>query len=201
MPGEEVTVKTREACYFDALYHVAATINSSLQPWKVLRAIAQSTASALGAKACALMLLTPDRKELRHSVDHGLSEWYVRKGPVNVDRSMAEALAGHSVGVLNVGDDPRIQYGAEAIREGIASILSVPMWLRDEVVGVVRVYSNEPREFSADEIEFVEAVANLGAIALENARSHAEMKSNYDQLSRYIYSDSWVGQLWAETKA
>jgi len=187
-------MSTKEACYFRALYQVAVTINSSLEPWKVLRAIAESTARTLDTKACSLMLLSPDRRELRHSVDYGLSEWYVRKGPVHVDQSMADALEGRSVAVLDASSDSRVQYGPEAIREGIVSMLSVPMKLRDDVIGVVRVYSAERREFAPEEIEFVEAVANLGAIALDNARRHSEVKNNYDMVSRYIYNDTWVGQ-------
>ncbi len=191
---EEVTMETKEECYFRALYQVAVTINSSLEPWRVLRSIAESTARTLGTKACSIMLLSPDRKELRHSADYGLSEWYVRKGPVNVDHSMAEALQGRSVAVLDAATDSRVQYGPEATREGIASMLSVPIRLRDDVIGVVRLYSAQRREFTPGEMEFVEAVANLGAIALENARRHSEVKSNYDMVSKYVFNDTWVGQ-------
>ncbi len=188
-------METKE-CYFRALYQVAVTINSSLEPKDVLKSIVQSTAGALGTKGCSLMLLSPDHRELRHGVDFGLSDWYVRKGPVNVDRSMAEALQGRSVAVLDAGHDPRVQYAPENLREGIASILSVPIRLRDEVIGVMRVYSAEPRDFSSGETEFVEAVANLGAIALENARRHDEVQYNYDMVSRYVYNDSWIAQMW-----
>ncbi len=193
-------MEAKESCYFRALYRVAVTINSSLEPRDVLQSIVRSTAEALGTKACSIMLLSPDRRELRHSVDHGLSDWYVQKGPVSVDLSMAEALQGRSVAVLHAGTDPRVQYGPENIQEGIASILSVPIRLRGEVVGVMRVYTAEPREFDADEIEFVEAVANLGAIALENARRHDEIQYNFDMVTRYVYNDTWVAQLWAAEK-
>lgn len=193
-------MEQREPCYFRALYQVAVTVNSSLEPGDVLKAIARSTAEALGAKACSIMLLSPDRRELRHGVDFGLSEWYVRKGPVSVDLSMAEALKGHSIAVVDAGHDPRVQYGLQNIQEGIASILSVPIKLRGEVVGVMRVYTAEPREFSTEDIEFVEAVANLGAIALENARRHDEVQYNFDMVSRYVYNDTWVAQLWAQER-
>ncbi|MGE5618868.1 MAG: GAF domain-containing protein [Sphingomonadaceae bacterium] len=187
----------KETCYFRALYEVAVTVNSSLQPKDVLKAIVQSTAQALGTKACSIMLLSPDRRELRHGVDYGLSDWYIRKGPVNVDRSMAEALEGRSVAVLDAGSDPRVQYGPQNVQEGIASILSVPMRLRGQVIGVMRVYTDLPREFGTDDIEFVEAVANLGAIALENARRHDEVQTTLDMVSRYIYNDSWSPQSWS----
>ncbi len=173
-------METREARYYRALYQVAATINSTLDTREVLEAVTESTTKAVQAKACSIMLLSPDRRELYHNAAFGLSGWYVRKGPVGVDLSIAEALAGHSVTVLDVCSDPRVQYRPQAIREGIVSILCVPVRLRDEVIGVMRVYSGEPREFSADDIEFVEAVANLGAIAMENAHHYEEVKTDYD---------------------
>ena len=96
-----------------------------------------------------------------------------------MDSSMSEALKGHSVAVLNAGKDPRIQYREQAVQEGIASVLSVPLYLWGQVIGVMRVYSAEPREFTAEDIEFVGAVANLGAVAMENAQRFEELKKNY----------------------
>ncbi len=191
---------TNESSYFRALYQVAVTINSSLEPRDVLSAIAQSTVDALRSKACSIMLLSPDRRELRHGVHHGLSDWYVRKGPVSVDLSMAEALHGRSVAVFDAVHDPRVQYGPQNLLEGIASILSVPIRLRDEVIGVLRIYNAEARAFDNDEIEFVEAVANLGAIALENARRHDEIQYNYEMVSRYVYNDTWIHQVQGKGK-
>lgn len=186
--------------YYHALYHVAATINSSLDPGAVLQAIVQNTTEAMGVKACSIMLLSPDRRELRHSANYGLSESYLKKGPVSVDLSMSEALAGRSVSVRDAGTDPRVQYGPQNLEEGIASMLSVPMRSRGRIIGVMRVYSGEPMDFNDEDIEFVEAAAHLGAIALENARRHDELQYNYDMITRYIYSDTWVGQLWSTEK-
>lgn len=94
---------------------------------------------------------------------------------------MGEALQGRSVAVLDAGSDPRVQYREQAAREGIASILSVPLFMWGEVIGVMRVYTSERREFGAEDIEFVEAVANLGAIALLNAQRYEEVKANYER--------------------
>lgn len=49
-------------------------------------------------------------------------------------------------------------------------MLSVPMLLREEIIGVIRVYTAEPYDFTLDDMYFVGAVANLGAIALGNAK-------------------------------
>lgn len=173
-------METREARYYRALYQVAKTVNSTLNPPEVMRAIAESTTQAMGAKGCSLMLLSPDRRELHHSAAYGLSDWYVRKGPVSVDLSMAEALQGRSVAVRDAAIDLRLQYRPQAVQEGIASILCVPVRRRDDVIGVMRVYTADPREFGAADVEFVEAVANLGAIALENAHRYEQAQISYN---------------------
>jgi GAF domain-containing protein len=194
------TTEERYCRYYHALYHVAATINSSLDPGAVLQAIVQNIAEAMGVKGCSIMLLSPDRKELRHSAHYGLSERYVKKGPVSVDLSMSEALAGRSVAVPDAVSDNRVQYGPQNAEEGIASILSVPMRLKGEIIGVIRVYTGAPLDFSDEDTEFLDAAGHLGAIALENARRHDELQYNYDMITRYIYSDTWVGQLWSTEK-
>jgi len=172
----------REQRYYHSLYEVAAAVNSARIPDDVLHGIVQSVAAALGAKGCALMLLTPDKSLLLHTAAWGLSDRYVRKGPVSADKSIAEALGGCPMAVLNAVDDDRIQYQKQAKEEGIASILSVPVLLRGEVIGVMRVYTAQPRHFTDADIYFVGAVANLGAIALENARLYDSTKKDYEAL-------------------
>lgn len=162
-------MEERERRYYDSLYEAAAAVNSARTTECVLNTLAESVTKALEARACSLMLLTPDRKTLLHTAAYGLSEQFVQKGPVSADKSIAEALQGKPVSILNVAEDERVQYPEQDKQEGIASILCVPMTLREEIIGVVRVYTAQPRHFAEDDIHLVQAVANLGAIALENA--------------------------------
>jgi GAF domain-containing protein len=166
--------------YFTSLYELAANINSARAPESILRSVVEGVARAMGAKGCSLMLLSPDRKVLLHTAAYGLSDWYVRKGPVSADRSISEALEGKPVAILDATVDPRIQYQEQARKEGIVSILSVPMMLREDIIGVIRVYSGERRYFNLDDMYFAAAVANLGAIALENARLYEAVQKDYE---------------------
>ena len=175
-----------ERRYYHAHYEAAAAVNSSLGPPSVLSSLVESVARALGAKASSLMLLTPDRKLLLHTAACGLSDWYVRKGPVSADESISEALQGRPVAVLNATEDTRIQYREQARQEGIASILSVPVMLREEVIGVMRVYTDEPRHFTEEDVYFTGAVAHLGAIALENARLYDSVAKDHEELRRDV---------------
>jgi GAF domain-containing protein len=192
----------KEKSYYEGLYEAAAILNSARAPEAVLRSIVESVAKALGAKGCSLMLLTPDRKLLLHTVAYGLSDWYVRKGPVSADKSISEALEGKPVAVLDATRDERVQYQEQAKKEGIASILSVPMELREEIIGVVRVYTAEPRQFTIDDIYFVGAIANLGAIALENSRLYETLQQDYDTFRREMLEwRSALGYEWMAEKS
>jgi len=88
----------REQRYYHSLYEVAAAVNSALTPDDVLYSIVQSVASALGAKGSALMLLTPGKSLLLHTASWGLSDRYVRKGPVSADKSIAGGIGRSSGG-------------------------------------------------------------------------------------------------------
>lgn len=176
-----------ERNYYQSLYQVAAAVNSAHTSENVLRSIAENVAKAVGAKGCSLMLLTPDRKLLLHTAGYGLSDEYIGKGPLSADKSISEVVGGKAVAILDATVDERIQYREEAKKEGIASILSVPIKLREEIIGVIRVYTGEPRHFAEDDIYFVGAVANLGAIALENARLYDSLQRDYNALKHYYF--------------
>jgi GAF domain-containing protein len=171
--------KTAES-YYQSLYEVAATLNSTRAAGAILQSIVENVARTLRAKGCSLMLLSPNKKVLIHTEAYGLSDWYIRKGRISADKSLSEALQGKVVAVLHAPEDDRVQYREQAKKEGIASVLSVPMMLREEIIGVVRVYTAEPRHFDLDDIYYVGAVANLGAIALENAKLYNTLKKDYE---------------------
>ncbi|HYA03106.1 MAG TPA: GAF domain-containing protein [Syntrophobacteria bacterium] len=180
-------MKKDKEFYYHKLYELAAALNSAHASETILHSMVEGVATAMGAKGCSLLLLMPDRKVLRHTVSFGLSERYtVKKGPLSADKSISEALGGEAVVVLDATKDERVQYPTENKKEGIASILSVPMMHRGDIIGVIRVYTGEPYDFTTDDKYFVWAIANLGAIALENARLYETVRKDHEELRREI---------------
>ena len=171
-----------EKKYYRHLHEIAAAVSSVLHPDRVLKSIVEGVARAMNAKGAALMLLTPDRRTLLYTADYGLSEWYTRKGPVTVDKSIAQTLDGSPVAVFDATADERVQYRRQNKEEGIASILCAPVKLGGNVVGVLRVYTSDHRRFTDADTYFVQAVANLGAISLENANIHSFLRKDYQEL-------------------
>ena len=109
---------------------------------------------------------------------YGLSDAYVNKGPVDVENSVvdADALEGRVIQALDVTDDPRFQYPDEARREGLRSMLSCPMTAKNRTLGVIRVYTADVHAFSEQEEHLLLNLANLGAVAIENARSYGDLQ-------------------------
>lgn len=167
--------------YLQVLFEAAQRISSPLSTDEVLTAIVESTAHAIGAKGCSLLLLSPDRQRLTHSATYGLSDWYVRKGLLSADTSLSQALRGRPVQILDAAEDPGVQYRSQKVKEGIVSILAVPVTLNNDVIGVMRVYTSKPRQFSEEEIDFVESVASLGALALQKAWLHDTISKDLQQ--------------------
>jgi signal transduction protein with GAF and PtsI domain len=160
----------KEVAYFQVFHGVTRAVLSVLHVETVLQLIAEGVVSALDIKASALMLLNEESHRLELAASHRLSDEYLEKGPLYADRSIADAMRGRPVLVENAPADNRVQYREEAREEGIASIFSVPMVIREQVIGVLRIYTSEPRRFSEYETNLVSAIAKIGAIAIDNAR-------------------------------
>ena len=175
--------------YFSALYEVARAVNASLTPSQVMKEVIACVAGTMKVKACSLRLLESRRKKLLMGAHQGLSDGYIRKGPVLVEESGLDkkALKGKTVWLKNAQTDKNFQYQEKAKAEGIKSVLVVPLMVGKKSIGVLRAYTEKVREFTEDEIKFLEAMANLSAIALENARLHQALRRDYDLLIEHKY--------------
>ena len=178
----------QRASEFETLYRVASSVSSSLRLEAVLKVIADSAEQVMNVRACSIRLLDKDRGLLQLRASRGLSRAYLSKGPVKVDRSAIDqrVMAGETVALRNVTDDGGFQYASEATKEGLTSVLSVPLSVKDEVLGVMRVYAHAERTFTRDEVALLEAFANLAAIAIENAQLYEDIRRSYYETVRAL---------------
>ncbi len=168
--------------YYTALYNTALTISSSLELDQVLHSVVVSITEAMQVKACGLRLLNPETGQLQMSAMHGLSSNYIAKGPVEVEHSAIDSatISGTPVYIADARTDPRFQYKDAARKEGLVSILCVPLEVRGEAIGIMRVYTGEPTTFDQNDIQFLSVLASLAALAIENARLYDSLKNSYD---------------------
>lgn len=157
--------------YFRLFFETAQAILSAHNLQATLNSLVERTVAALQVKAGSLRLIDEQSNSLKLVASSGLSETYLNKGALNTDQSIPEVLSGKPVCIKDAYHDARIQY-PEALRaEGLNTLLSVPVIAGGEqVIGVLRLYSAEPRDFNAEDLEFISALAEMGGLAIANAR-------------------------------
>jgi GAF domain-containing protein len=169
------------------LFHdLAANINSTLDVRKIMHILSADIAKALEVKAASVRLLDENRENLELVASYGLSEKYLSKGPISAEKSIAEALKGKPVVVEQAASDKGVQYRKEKEEEGIVSILCVPIKSKDEIIGVLRLYSGVEREFTDDEIMLVTALALQGGLAIQNASMYLMLQEDMKDLKEDI---------------
>jgi len=175
--------------YFRLFFETAQAILSASSLQETLDSLVQRTVAALEIKAGGLRLIDEESHNLKQVSSFGLSETYLNKGALNADQSIPEVLAGLVVYVKDACSDPRIQYPEAMRAEGIASVLSVPVIASDKVIGVLRLYSAEPHAYSDEDIEFVSALAEMGGMAIVNARIYQDKDEQLASLFEEIGVD------------
>ncbi len=181
-----------EAAYqkMRTLYQTSRAVSSTLNLPQVLSTIVRQATEAMGVKASSIRLLDEERRFLEVSAAYGLSDAYLTKGKVDPQRGEMDRLTlqGKAVALLDATADPRFQYPEEARKEGILSVLSVPMMLLDQAIGVLRVYTGEVRHFTKEETEFLMALASQGAAAIQNARTFRQLQELEETKSRFVFA-------------
>ena len=167
---------------YETLLKVAKAMSMSTVPEEVVKLAVESVKTSLDIKGCALFLLNPESNELEVAASSGLSSEYLQKGPVSSIKSIGKSLTDGPVAIYDVTDDPRIQYPEAASKEGIASILAVPIYSRGKVIGSMRVYSSEQWEFTLEDVNFVQALAQIAGILIDMSRLYQGQNNYIDVL-------------------
>jgi GAF domain-containing protein len=153
------------------LAEVSRMVTSPLYLDEMLGVVAEMAARVIGAKATTLYLLDDATQQLTLRATHNTSaERQVTAIPLGDGIVGKVAASGQPLIVANVQTDKRFLNRALAEREGLVSLLSVPLIVRGQTVGVFSSYTSAPHDFTPKEIELFQTLANQTALAIENAR-------------------------------
>ena len=171
------------------LYNVTQTVSSTLNLNEVLDLIAQSAAKAMQVRAGSIMLVGDGGTIIDTVASFGLSDRYLNTGPIDLNQ-IHYASRTLSTGKPTIIRDTSKEDGLldlEATRaEGIASILCVPLLIRQSAEGVLCVYGDEPDQFIERDADFLAALASAGATAVENARAYEALETTDRAKSDFV---------------
>jgi signal transduction histidine kinase len=169
---------------FESLASVSRTINSTLNLDEALRVITQEACMLMRARMCSLMMLDENREWLNLRASYGAGDAYIKKPRLSVEESLLGVVMRRKkpMQVANVQASSRYQNVEIARREGLVSLLSVPLIFAGEAIGTLSVYTGRAYNFSNEEIRILSALAELSAIAIEKARLYERIVDVEEQL-------------------
>lgn len=171
-----------------SLYDGMQALNSTLDLQQVLDRLAHDTAEVMGVRGCSIRLLDKAGERLTVAAVHGLSDSYIHKGDLVLAYNplAREVLAGETITVGDVALEDRLQYGMQALEEGIRSTLTTRLQGRRDVLGMIRAYSTEVDHFTEDDVSFLNAIANQSSLAIENAMTFKTLAEMDEIKSKFM---------------
>jgi two-component system, sensor histidine kinase PdtaS len=165
------SISTRQT-QLSAISEVSKTITSNLYLEEILHLIVAMTAKTMSFRICSIMLLDEDKGELIIKATQSRSNDYVKKPNLK----MGESVAGRAVQegtvltILDVKQAPEYRFPDIAEKEGLCSLICVPLRVKDRTIGVLNCYTGRPHVFSQAEVDLLTTLANHAAISIENAK-------------------------------
>jgi signal transduction protein with GAF and PtsI domain len=162
----------RRAHQIETLARVSRTIVSEPYPKEVLNLIVTITSEVMNAKIVSLFLLDEKKGELRLEATQSKSKEYRKNPPLKINDSISGKVikSKEPKVILNVQKEPKYLYKKLAKKEGLTSLLSVPILTKEKSIGLINCYTSEEHPFTEEEIRLLAIIANQVAILIENSR-------------------------------
>ena len=166
--------------------HEVAQLASSARDWdEMLRIVIDRTTDALAVEVSSLYLLERREGILRLVATNGLNRRFIGKATLRVGEGITGWVANARVpaAARSVRADPRFKWIPGVDEERFTSMLSVPLLIHDEIVGVMNVQSIQERSYDKEEIEFLQSIANQVAGIIEKGRLQREVERKLREVS------------------
>ncbi|PIQ88249.1 MAG: histidine kinase [Candidatus Omnitrophica bacterium CG11_big_fil_rev_8_21_14_0_20_42_13] len=167
-----------------ALSKISQAITSDLYLEDILRLIVTVTAQVMDSKICSIMLLDDKKENLFIRATQSISESYNKKSPLKVGEGVSGkvVLSNKPRAIYDVSKEPEYKFKDIAKKEGLMSLLCVPLKVKNKAIGVLNLYTSTPHEFGEDEVNILTAVANQAAMVIENTELMVKTKIIQEEL-------------------
>ncbi len=154
----------------NALSKISKAISSDLYLEDILKLVVTVTAEVMNSRICTLMLLDDKKERLAIRATQSISEEYIKKKPLKKGEGVVWKVVTENkpIAVADVLKEKGYKYKDIAEKEGLVSLLCVPLAVKNRAIGVLNCYTSKPHKFSKTEINVLTSVANQAAIAIEN---------------------------------
>jgi signal transduction histidine kinase/ActR/RegA family two-component response regulator len=163
------------------LYEIGKTLSSTLDLDELFKKALELLKDRWGYVLGGIFFLDKEKDELyiRHVVGRNFEEVKQMRFKVGVDGIVGwVAKTGELLYVPDVSKDPRYIPGSPAGKSEVA----VPFKIRDRVIGVLDIESNEPRGFDEEDLKTLSSFVSQMSISIENAQLFSDLKQTLQEL-------------------
>jgi len=170
----------------EALTLISGAITSDHYIEDILRLIVMVTAEVMNSSVCSLWLLDEKEGVLRLRATQSINPEYIQDRVLRVGEGIVGKVVveNRPYSIPDVLTDPYYKEKDLARRMGLVSMLSMPMRVKDRVIGVINCYTSYPHVFSELETNILTAVANQAAVAIENTELMVKTKVIQEELEK-----------------
>jgi signal transduction protein with GAF and PtsI domain len=170
--------------HINALTRISKAITSDRYIEDILRLVVTVTAETMRSKICSLWLLDDSDNLLKLRATQSMSEDYLKERSLKIGEGIVGqvALTRKPRTVPSVLEEPDYKEKELAGKEGLVSMLSVPMVVKDSIVGVINCYTSHAHEFTETEKNVLITVASGAAVAIENTELMVKTKVIQEEL-------------------
>jgi len=163
------------------IFKVNRTLASTVDLKKISSLITRLTCELMHTDTCILRLLDEDKKTLLVNSSYCISEVFIKKSIIKVGEGVSGIVAKtrRPLAVYDIDKDPRVKYKELIKKEGLSSVLAVPVIFQDKILGVISTGSKKARHFLEEEIEVLSIFASQVTIAIQESRHYDDIHINY----------------------
>jgi signal transduction histidine kinase len=182
--------------FYRTFRDISKSVHSCTKVEECLYLAVRKTAEALHAKGSILRILNLKTGELELNAAYGLSDRYLSKGHVSSTKVIQEICQeNRAIIIKDIQTDPRVQYPKEAKEEGIKMMVDLPLFVGQNVVGILRIFFEEQRQFSEEDLNFAIAIAEQCALAIDKTRLIEKQQTQYNHLAIQADKLSSLGRM------
>ena len=191
-----MTSSTKFESYFHVFRDIIRAMHSSTSLQEVLQVVVTKSADVLNAQGALLRILNKETNQFDVRAAWGVGERYLSKGPVTTEKLLSDSRELHKVKIItDIWHAPRVEYPQEAWHEGIRMMVDVPLDVREQMIGLIRIYLPQRREFSDDELDFIITVAEQCACIIERVQLMENQQAQFDHLATQMEKMSSLGRM------
>lgn len=170
--------------YLKTLNKISRAITSDLYLEDILKLIVTLTANVMKAKVCNVWLIDEKKQEFNIKATQSMHQEYLDKRTIKLNEGIVGLVAREKKPklIFDVLKEEQYKEKKLARKEGLVSMASIPMMVKDKVIGVLNVYTNKPYEFTKAEISLLSTIANQAAVAIEKTELIVKTKIIQEEL-------------------